>query len=431
MLSTRNHRMSIHHLPYGTGSLDLDLSGAEARGLTVDTLAPRAAEPAADPVAEVESSLAAAARPAYRGGGCAIAINDRTRPVPHAVLLPPLVRFLEGAGVAPQDVLFVIATGTHPPMTPAQFGDVVPPDILQRFRVVCHDAHREEGLVFLGDTSRGTPAWVNADYLQRELRVVVGVIEPHQFVGFSGGAKSAAIGLGGYPTVTRNHSMMVDPLARIGRYDDNPCRQDIEEIGRRIGVHVALNVVLGAQKRILRAFAGTPEEVMRQGIPHVRHLNQVVVQGPYDLMVVSPGGHPKDVNVYQAQKALAHAALVTRPGGTIVVAAACPDGAGSPAYEGWMSEPGMASHEAVLERFAREGYRIGPHKAFMISRDASTHRVLFHSQMPDALARRLLLTPAPDIQQAVDGAIRSLRPGSRVGIMPLANATIPVLADRS
>jgi nickel-dependent lactate racemase len=257
------------------------------------------------------------------------------------------------------------------------------------------------------------------------------VIEPHQFVGFSGGAKSAVIGLGGYPTVTHNHSMMVQPLARIGRYEDNPCRQDVEDIGRRVGVHFALNVVLSAQKRIVRAFAGGPAEVMQQGIPYVRQLNQVAVDAPYDLTIVSPGGHPKDVNVYQAQKALAHAALVTRPGGTIIVAAACPEGAGSPAYEGWMSDPGMISHEAVLERFAREGYRIGPHKAFMISRDASVCRLLFHSEMPADLSRRLLLTPAADLQQAVRDAVAALAAGSRIGIMPMANATIPVLARRT
>jgi lactate racemase len=420
--------MSTHRLPYGNGSVEVDLSRAEAHGLAVETLAPHAAEPAADPVAAVEAALAAAPVPPYHGGGCAIAINDRTRPVPHGVLLPPLVRFLGSAGVAPEDILFVIATGTHPPTPVEQFVEVVPPGILERYRVVCHDAHHEDGLAYLGDTSRGTPAWINRDYLDRSLRVVVGTIEPHQFAGFSGGVKSAAIGLGGYPTVTRNHSRMVEPLARIGCYEDNPCRQDIEEIGRLIGVHFALNVVLTPQKAVVCAIAGEPVDVMRRGLPHVRRLNQVAVERSYDLMIVSPGGHPKDVNVYQAQKAIAHAALVTRPGGTIIVAAACPDGAGSPAYEGWMRDPAMASHEAVLERFAREGYRIGPHKAFMISRDSSTCRVLFHSQMTGELSRTLLLAPAPDLQRAVDEAVAALPPGSRVGIMPMANATIPVLA---
>ena len=418
--------MSTHRLPYGTGFLDVELEPAWA-GHLVETLAPRPAEPAPDPAAEVEAALAAGSLPPYRGGGCAIAINDRTRPVPHDVLLPPLLRFLERSGVPAGDVLFVVATGTHPPMPASQFGEVVPGDLLGRYRVACHDARDEASLAFLGDTTRGTPVWVNCAYRQSELRLVVGAIEPHQFVGFSGGVKSAAIGLGGYATVTRNHAMMAQPGARIGRFDDNPCRQDIEEIGRRIGVHFALNAVLSAGRRVVRALAGDPVEVMRRGVPLVREINQVTVTRPYDLMIVSPGGHPKDVNVYQAQKALAHAALVTRPGGTIIVVAACPDGAGSAAYEAWMRQPGMTSHDAVLARFAREGYRIGPHKAFMISRDASQFTVLFHTSMDAGLSARLLLPPAPDLQGAVDAAVAALPPGSRIGLMPLANATIPVL----
>jgi nickel-dependent lactate racemase len=168
---------------------------------------------------------------------------------------------------------------------------------------------------------------------------------------------------------------------------------------------------------------------MRQGIPLVRRLNQVEVSAPFDLLVVSPGGHPKDVNVYQAQKALAHAALVARAGGTILIAAECPEGSGSPAYEDWLGQPGMTSHAAVLERFAREGYRIGPHKAFQISRDASRFTVRWHTAMTADLMARLLLAPAPDFQSAIGGALAGLAPGSRIGVLPRANATIPVLRD--
>jgi len=419
--------MAMYRLPFGHDWLDCDLAGAAAMRHTVETIEPASAEPAADPAGEVEAALEAATLPGYRGGGCAIAINDRTRPVPHAVLLPALLRRLEHAGVPAHDVLFIIATGTHPATPPAQFGETVPPEILQRCRVISHDAHDEAALADLGETSRGTPVRINREYVTRELRLVVGVIEPHQFVGFSGGVKSAAVGLAGYATIGHNHSMMSHPLAQLGRYDDNPCRQDIEEIGARIGVHVALNVILGEGKRIIRALAGPPLDVMQQGIPLVRRLNQVEVAAPFDLIIVSPGGHPKDVNVYQAQKALAHAALVTRPGGTILIAAECPDGSGSAAYEDWMGEPGMTSHAAVLARFAREGYRIGPHKAFQISRDASRFTVRWHTAMPPGLLSRLLLAPAPHFPAAIGGAMARLEPGSRIGVMPRANATIPVL----
>ena len=421
--------MPTYRIPYGHGFLECDLAAAAAAGHRIEVVEPAAAVAARDASADIEAALGAAVLPEYRGGGCAIAINDRTRPVPHDLLLPPLLGRLERAGVRPDDVLFIIATGTHAPTPAAQFGDTVPARILGRYRVVSHDASDARGLAPLGETSRGTPVWINREYLARELRVVVGAIEPHQFVGFSGGVKSAAIGLAGYETIGRNHSMMSHPLARLGRYGDNPCRQDIEEIGARIGVHLALNVILGDGRRTVCALAGPPLDVMRQGIPLVRRLNQVEVDAPFDLVIASPGGHPKDVNVYQAQKALAHAALVTRPGGAIVIAAACTDGSGSRAYEDWLGGPGMTSHAAVMERFAREGYRIGPHKAFQIARDASRFSVRWHTAMPPALAGRLLLESAASLQSAVDEAARRLAPASRIGILPRANATIPVLRD--
>jgi nickel-dependent lactate racemase len=423
--------MTTYRLPYDRGFLDVDLGPFARAGHEIEVVAPRPVAPAPDPVAEVEVALERATLPPYRGGGCAIAINDATRPIPHDLLLPPLVRRLERAGVAPRDILFLIATGTHAPVPASRFGEIVQTAILERYRVASHDAHDETRLVSLGDTSRGTPIWVNREYLDAAMRLVVGGIEPHQFVGFSGGVKSAVVGLGGSATIVRNHSMMTHPLAQIGRYDDNPVRQDMEDMGARIGVHLALNVILGEGKRIVRALAGPPVEVMRQGIPLVRSLNQVEVSAPFDVMIVSPGGHPKDINLYQAQKALAHAALVTRPGGTILLAAACPEGTGSQAYEQWMGQPGLTSHEAVIRRFSDEGYRIGPHKAFQISRDASRFRVLFHSGMEPAFVTRLLLTPVADVQGAVDDAVGRLGPGSRIGVMPRANATIPVLAGQA
>jgi nickel-dependent lactate racemase len=421
--------MTIYRLPYGPAHLDCDLTRAAAAGHAIELVEPAPAEAAPDPVAEVAQALDGVVLPAYGGGGCAIAINDRTRPVPHGALLPALVGRLARAGVPERDVLFIIATGTHPATPAAQFGDTVPAGILGRYRVVSHDAHDEAGLTDLGFTARGTPIWINREYLARPWRVVVGVIEPHQFVGFSGGVKSAAIGLAGYATVGHNHSMMSHPLAQLGRYDDNPCRQDIEEIGARIGIQLALNVILGDGKRIVRALAGPPLDVMRRGIPLVRRLNQVEVAAPFDLLIVSPGGHPKDVNVYQAQKALAHAALVARPGATVLVAAACPDGSGSRAYEDWVGQPGITSHADVIARFAAEGYRIGPHKAYQIARDASRVAVRWHTAMAPGAAARLLLEPAGDLQAAIDGAVGRLAPGSRIGVLPRANATIPVLRD--
>jgi len=186
----------------------------------------------------------------------------------------------------------------------------VPPAILERYRVASHDANDEARLSYLGDTSRGTPIWINRDYLEAQVRVVVGAIEPHQFVGFSG-ASRARVGLGGYATIVRNHSMMTHRGADR-RYDDNPCRQDIEEIGARIGVHLALNVVLGEGKRVIRALAGRPLEVMRRDSAGPQP-EPGAGRAPLRLDDRVAWRPPKDINLYQAQKALAHAALVARP----------------------------------------------------------------------------------------------------------------------
>ncbi len=414
-------------------------------GLDVQLLAPRASVAPADPRPIVEAALdGPVGGPALSelcrelgGRAVAIALNDKTRPVPHEYLLPPLLERLEQAGVAREAITLVIAPGSHAPMRPDEFAAVVPAGILSRFRVFCHDAEDRASLAYLGSTRRGTPVWTSRAYAEAGLRIVVGDVEPHQFQGFSGGVKSAAIGLAGKDTIARNHSMMSDPRAQLGRYDDNPCRQDVEEIGRMIGVHFALNAVLNEDKQILHALAGAPVAVMQAGLPLVRDVFQVAVPALFDLMIVAPGGHPKDINLYQAQKALGHAARVSKPGATVILVAACPEGTGSLGYETWMADPSMTSHAAVLARFEREGYHIGPHKAFLISRDASRVALSFVSDLDPACARRLLLNPVADragstaqaqLERALERVLGELPQGARIGVMPWANATIPALA---
>ena len=144
-------------------------------------------------------------------------------------------------------------------------------------------------------------------------------------------------------------------------------------------------------------------------------------------MIVSPGGHPKDINIYQAQKGMAHAAAVTKDGGTMILCAACPEGSGSIDYETWMMKPAMCSHKAVFERFEREGFRVGRHKAFQVSRDAARVHTMLVSDLDDDFVRALLLHPQPDLQTAIDRALALLPRDARIGLMPAANATMAVL----
>ena len=413
-------------VPYGESTV----SAVLAHGFAVDVIELPETSAAIDPIAEVRRALADPIGDFdwsrhQKVGSVAIAVNDKTRPVPHRHLLPPLMDRLADLGIPDRAVTFYVAVGGHPPMDPSEFPAILPQDVLSRYRVVSHDSERDDDLTFLGDTSRGTPVWINRGYVEADLKIVVGTIEPHQFVGFSGGVKSAAIGLAGLATINENHTMMAHPDSRIGTYAGNPARQDVEEIGRLIGIDLALNAILDQRREIVQALAGDPVAVMEAGAPLARRLCQVAVQQTYRLVISSPGGHPKDINVYQSQKAVASAARIVRPGGTVILAAACPEGAGSEQYEQWVSA--KQSQQDVIDAFRTEGFRLGPHKAFQLARDTEQAHLIVCSDMSEELARRLLLDPAEDFQAAIDAALADLAPGHRIAVLPHAASTIPYL----
>lgn len=377
----------------------------------------------------LETPVGQASLDEYKGlRTVAIAINDKTRPVPHHQLLPPLLENLESHGFSSDSISLIIATGTHPVMPESEYEKILPAEISRRYSVICHNSREPENLVYLGQTRRSTPVWVNRYYQEADLKIVVGNIEPHQFQGFSGGYKSAAIGLAGLETININHAMMQDPLSCLGEYDNNPARQDVEEIGALMGIQLALNAILNEKKEIVEVLFGNPISVMQTGIPLSRKICQVGIPSPFDLVIASPGGHPKDINIYQSQKGFAHARMITRDGGTVILAAACPEGSGSRGYEEWMRD--KKSYHQILQAFAFEGFRTGPHKAYQIARDASQVNLNWYSELPLEFARNLLLNPVTDFQTAVTQASQRLNPGARVGIMPRAASTIPYLLNK-
>jgi nickel-dependent lactate racemase len=418
------------HIPYGKNDLELEIP----EGYTVDIISPNRVPAAADPISEVQTALenligeVSWAR-FQHSGSVGVAINDRSRPVPLESLLPPLLEHLAALGVREQAITLYVASGSHPPMGPGEFKDILPSAILDRYRVVSHDANDRASLLYLGETNSGTPVYANAEFMQTEHRIVVGNIEPHQFAGFSGGVKTAAIGLAGVETISRNHAMLSLPDARIGVYETNPVRQDIEEIGEMMAIDLSLNAVLNLEKKIVTVLAGQPKMVMEHGIPISRQICQVPVPHRYNLVIVSPGGFPKDINLYQAQKALAHAAPITRPGGTIFLAAACSQGSGSPTYEAWME--GKTSYQQVIESFKTEGFQVGPHKAFLIARESVNFNLLVYCELEDNQARDLLLNPIEDLQVEINTILKGFPTSEHIGFLPYASSTIPYLTRKA
>lgn len=355
----------------------------------------------------------------------AISINDKTRPVPYAVMLPPLLDWLNEHGIPDDQIELFIATGTHHPATNEEIQTILPTSVLdrKRIRIYSHDCDDQDNLIFLGKTRRGTPVWVNKRFYQADLRIVTGNIEPHHFMGYSGGAKSAAIGLAGRQTINHNHAMLNDPLAFLGEYEQNPMRQDVEEIGSLIEIHLALNVILNANRQILTALFGTPRAVMEKGISISDDLWKVPVSHAYDLVIASAGGHPKDINLYQAQKAITHAALFARPGGVIILAAACPEGIGSQKALDFVDQ--LTSPDEAIHKFQQMNFQIGPHKAYQIALQAKRNDLILVSEMRHDLVSKFFLTPANSIEQAIDIAKNLLPEKFSAVILPHATALLP------
>ncbi|WP_299030458.1 nickel-dependent lactate racemase [uncultured Thermanaerothrix sp.] len=418
--------MHLHwELPFGKTSLVLRLPP----NLQADLILPHHQVPHPDPEQAIYHAIAnpighPPLRDIPRPTSVAIAINDSTRPLPLHILLPPLLEALGQMGIKPEEIVFLIATGTHKPVDPASLEAFIPSDILRTYHVLSHSATDSENLIFLGHTSRGTPVYVNRFFYTAEFRIALGNIEPHHFMGYSGGAKTVAIGLAGLETITRNHQMLIHPNARAGTFMDNPMRQDVEEIGRMMGLHFVLNTILNEAHQVVHVLAGDPYQVMRKGIPLVQNVYMVKAHTDYDLVIASAGGHPKDVNLYQAQKALTHATMFARPGGVIILCAACPEGSGHPGLEAFLE--GVSNYQQALEKFERTGFRLGPHKAFQIARQVARNSILLVSEMPRSLVEKCLLTYAPDLETALEIAYNIVGTNPRIAILPYATHTLPI-----
>ena len=301
-----------------------------------DLFRPNPIFPTEDPIREVIQSLDnpyGNRRLADFSGAAsvAIAVCDETRPVPNHLILPLLLKRLHQMGISKSAIQILIACGLHSPTPESRFANILPVDIINQYSITVHHALHSD-LKFLGRTVRGTPVFVNPLFFDAELHFVIGMIDPHQFVGYTGGVKGAAIGLAGAQTIEANHSILFHPKALIGEIQDNPVRQDIEEIGKMIGVHFAVDVVLDERNRIIKVFSGEPSEVEQAGSEFCRGVYEIKVSKEYDMVIVSPGGYPKDINLYQAQKALANATPLVRQGGEIILFAECPEGHGDEVF---------------------------------------------------------------------------------------------------
>jgi nickel-dependent lactate racemase len=409
-------------LKYGRSALDLELGEAAAWSTVLE---PRRLAAPADEMACVRSALAnpiesVRLRECVRPGQRAVIVtSDVTRPCPSARLLPLLLDELSRGGVRDRDTTVVFGLGSHRAHTEEERRRLAGQAVLDRVRCIDSDPGDVQSV---GRTSRGTPVSVFRPVLEADVRVCLGNIEYHYFAGYSGGAKAIIPGTGGLDTIQQNHRLMVEPGARSGELDGNPVREDIEEASRMVGIDFVLNVILDGLQRIVDAVAGHSQVAHREGCARLDRVGRSMVERAADLVIVSAGGYPKDINLYQAQKTLDNARQIVRPGGIILLVAECSEGMGNSVFEAWMGDYGGA--DAIVARLRRE-FVLGGHKAAAIALAMQQADIYLVSALPQDAARSMGFHPFDCLGSALHTALKQLGARPTIVVMPEGASTLP------
>jgi nickel-dependent lactate racemase len=347
--------------------------------------------------------------------GCksaSILVSDITRPSPSHLILPYLARWLEELKV--RDIKIVFALGTHRRMTHHEERL-----LLRECIRMPHIQHDPNKCVVLGQTIRGTPVEIFEEVTKSDILIATGNIEYHYYAGYSGGAKAVLPGVSSQRSVNTNHKLMIDPRAVSGRAD-SPVRQDFEEAAKVAGLDFILNVVLNSKKEIVKAVAGDYIKAHRAGVDVVDRMYRKNVK-PAEIVITCAGGRPKDLNLFQAQKALDNAKGAATPGGTIILVAECSEGMGHPVFERWAKEAECA--EDCIERFGRE-YEFGGHKAALLAKESLEHNIILVSALPREIAQMCFFQPEATLDEALAAAQDRHGKDARMLVIPYGNLTL-------
>ena len=409
-----------YSMGFGAGQLSFSLPDVNL----LDELVPNEIEIELSGEAEVRRALSSPiGTPLLRdivkpGETVAIITSDITRPLPSYVLLPSLLDELYAAGIKKEDITLVFALGSHRKHTEAEMIKLVGERAFSEIRCIDGDP---TDCVHLGVTSRGTPVDIVREVATANRRIALGNIEYHYFAGYSGGNKAVMPGVSTRAAIQSNHSFMVKPEAAAGRLDGNPLREDIEEAAEFCPLDFLLNVVLDEHKKVIKAVAGHPIKAHREGCAFLDKLYQKPIAKRADIVIVSQGGAPKDLNLYQTQKALDNAKHAIKDGGVIILVGSCKEGLGESVFERWMTGYTPAQ---MIERIA-EHFELGGHKAAAIALVLQKSDIYLVSDLEPDFVRSLHLTPFAGIQEALDAAMIKMGKDASVILMPYGGSTLP------
>lgn len=334
-----------------------------------------------------------------------IVVSDATRATGSAQIINLLVRRLIQAGVAPTDIAIIFATGIHRRVTDKEKNELLTPFIAQRVRTLNHDATDSEALVSMGVTDRGTPVELNRALKEFSRVILTGAIGFHYFAGFTGGRKSICPGLASARTIEATHMLALDfetggrrAGVRTGQLDGNAVSDECERIAALIEPRFSLNAVVDSRGRVVRVYAGHWRAAHRAGCEDYLTTHSVSIDERRDLVIVSCGGSPWDINLIQAHKALEMAAQATNEGGTIVLLAECRDGLGRAGFLKWFAENDSRALAARL----RESYEVNGQTAWSLLTKAERHTIFLISELPDEQVRRMHMIPAHSLNEVMN-----------------------------
>jgi len=349
-----------------------------------------------------------------------IVTSDITRPVPSAVILPLVLDRLSRAGIPDSDITLVFALGSHRKHTPAEMETLAGKDVYARIRCVDSDPSECQ---YVGTSLRGTNYAIFKDVAEADRVICIANIEYHYFAGYSGGAKSIMPGVSDLACIRNNHSGMVKEEACAGRIEGNPVREDIEEVTRFQRIDFIVNVVLDEHKHILHAVSGHWRDAHRSGCAFLDRLYKIRIPRKADIVLVSPGGFPKDINLYQAQKALDNAKHAVREGGVILWIGSCSEGLENKLFEKWMLE---YDPSFMIDEIARD-FQLGAHKAAAIALVLRKSSIYLVSDLDEDLVRSMHFEPKASVAEALRDAKELLGDNASVLVMPYGGSTLPVL----
>jgi nickel-dependent lactate racemase len=349
-----------------------------------------------------------------------IVICDITRPVPNETILRPVLEILERAGIPREKITILVATGLHRPNEGDELVEMVGEHIATNYRIENHHGQELAEHTYLGDSPRGVPIWIDSHYVNADLKITTGLIEPHLMAGFSGGRKLICPGIAALETVKVWHGpdFLEHPNADCGILDGNPVHEENTWIGRKTGCDFIVNVVIDTERRPLKWVAGDMVEAFHEGVDFVRGVVRDTVSEPVDIVVTSCAGYPLDTTFYQAVKGLTGALPIVKQGGTIVMCASLTEGIGSPQFQQLFQE--NDSLEVFVERILGKDYFVMDQ--WQLEELAKVRRKAKVKIVSDGLAadtlNGLFVEAAPSIESAVAASLAEYGPAARIAVIP-------------